>query len=693
MSVEAVAHDQNPDHRYRPEIDGLRAIAVGAVVLFHAGLGFPGGFVGVDVFFVISGFLVTGIIARAIDQGDFSLGDFYCRRIRRIFPAAAVVTALVLAFGYRSSLPDDYVQISRAAVWQSGFASNVFFWLESGYFSRDVLTKPFLHCWSLAVEEQFYLVFPPVLLCFYWIGRTRRRVVWGVAAIAICSFALSLYGTRVHPSATFYLLPTRGWELMTGALVALTGLRINHRNTAEAVAGFGTVMIAVSLLGLSEDSDFPGYVALLPAIGTALVIIANTNTTTTVGRLLSQPAMVFIGLISYSLYLWHWPLLAFTRYLVQEPSRSTLVATVLASTALAAISWRWVEQPIRRRRILASDRSLLVVSGIVWCGLLIAPLSVVRYAGFPNRFDAPQMALIEDAAWNGNQFSRDVEQIVRDDVPRLGDVAAGGSDAAFLLWGDSHAMTWTDVIDSAATRTGRLGYAALHGGTPPIPGLWRTGMPNCREFNGAVMDWIDRHPIADVILVSRWSVYVDGYSDADPKNDGRSDADVFLSDGPAPSVSGDQSIAAMIRQLARLAEQMKRRQIRLWLVRQVPVQHSLIAESAAQNMLIGGEINPLRATNRNAHRDQQARIEPFYQVAKPLLESTGGGLLDLDPLFFDERGEAIIRVDSRYLYRDDDHLSKSGAARLEEVLTGLLKEQAFDFGWATPAERIESDVE
>lgn len=663
------------DHRYRPEIDGLRAIAVIAVVLFHAGLAFPGGFVGVDVFFVISGFLVTGIIVRAIDAGNFSIGDFYCRRIRRIFPAAAVVTAAILISGYRSTFPGAFVQLSKASVAQSVFASNVFFWFDSGYFSRDVLTKPFLHFWSLAVEEQFYLAFPAVLSFLYWVGPARRRVVLGVVAIAVVSFAMSLYGTLMHPSATFYLLPTRAWELMVGAFVALTSFTIVNRKRAEWSALLGIILIAVAVFGLSEESFFPGLVALLPVAGTAMVIIANTTVQTAVGKLLSQRWIVFVGLISYSLYLWHWPLLALIRYLVLDPSTTVLVLAMITSAVIASISWRWIEQPIRRRQFLASNRSLLWASGIAWLALLVFPLLVIKRNGMPSRFDASQQVLIKDANWNGNHSSREIDQVERDDVPRFGKFPTGNDAGGFLLWGDSHAMTWTDVLEQAASAANRHGFATLHGGTPPIPGLWRTGMPNCREFNAAVLELINRKQIADVFLVSRWSVYVEGYSDADPKTDGRNDRDLFLSDGGESSQSGDESLAAMQRQIVHLASEMKRMQVRLWLIRQAPVQQTVIAEAAARNMLIGWDVNPIRATTLAKHSEQQSPIEPFYQIARPILEDTGGGLINLDGLFFDDQGDGIIKSGGRYFFKDDDHLSHSGALMLKPFLKTLLQDK------------------
>lgn len=673
MPDEVLDRSRSVKPGYRPEIDGLRAIAVCPVVLFHAGFGFPGGFVGVDIFFVISGFLVTGIIARSVDQGRFSILDFYCRRIRRIFPAAAVVTAAILLFGFRSSLAQDYVQVSKAAVAQSGFVSNVFFWLDSGYFSRDVLTKPFLHFWSLSVEEQFYLLFPALLSGLFFVAKTRRFVQAFVIAVGLASFALSVYGTHRHPSATFYLLPTRAWELMAGAWLALSGYRITSPKPSEAASWLGILLFGISFFAISETSQFPGFWAALPVAGTILIIASNTGESTLVGRLLSMRAVVFVGLISYSLYLWHWPIMAYARYLVLDPPPLMMTLAVAASFGIACLSWRWIEQPIRQQRILAGNRALVLPSAGVWVVLLLVPLAVINGNGLPGRFDDSQQRLVIDATWNGNTASRDVEDVTGGDVPRIGNDNTPERQPDFVLWGDSHAMTFTQVLDDAAKRVDRCGVATLHGGTPPIPGVWRTGMPNCLEFNAAVMELIERNPIRDVILVSRWSVYVEGYSESDPKTDGRSDQDVYLSDSDRPSQTGEESLSALNRQILLMAERMREKNIRLWLVRQVPVQSSRIAESAVRNMLIGLDVNPIIPTNRTKHQHQQSRIERFYSLAAPALAETGGGVLDLGDRFFDASGEAVIRADGDYLYRDDDHLSFSGALRLKPQLIDLLQ--------------------
>lgn len=678
---------------YRPEIDGLRAVAVLAVVLFHAGLGLPGGFVGVDVFFVISGFLVTGTIARSLCKNDFSVRGFYVRRIRRIFPAAAFATSAVLIAGCFFLLPSQFELVGEAALAQNVFASNIYFWFDTGYFSRDVLTKPLLHFWSLAVEEQFYLLFPLVLcIGFRELGfrkidspivgtdraeklssdRRCERLATVVSLLGMVSFVLSLYGTANHPSATFYLLPTRAWELMVGAWLALKPIGPRSQRGCDALSTLGAAMLATSVLVISKQSEFPGVVALLPVLGTAFVISATTKRTTWVGNALSVRPVVFIGLISYSLYLWHWPLMAFARTLVREPSRLTMGGIVIVSILLAAMSWRWIEQPIRRRQVFAEDRRLLIASGVVWCALLVAAFAIVRSGGMPNRFNSEQRVLIQDAVWTGNRLASTTPDVEADRIPTFGESHDG--DRPFLLWGDSHAMTWTDVVATASEELGRPGFATLHGGVPPIPGLWRSGMPQGKAFNQAVLDFIDRHPIEDVILVSRWSVYVAGYSESDPVFDGRSSDDVFLSDTAESCKSGEASRQAMIRGIESLVKELRERGVRVWLIRQVPVQDTVVAENAVRNMLLGWDANPILAVDCDAHRQQQSILEPFYAAAEAAIGEEGG-VIDPGDLFFDGEGEGRVLEDGRYLFRDDDHLSKSGAEKLRSLIECILTAQ------------------
>ena len=346
--------------RYRPEIDGLRAIAVAAVILFHAGFSlFSGGFVGVDVFFVISGFLITSIIVEDLKTGRFSVLRFYERRARRILPALFTVMAACVPFAYRLLSPDDLKDFAQSLAAICLFASNVLFWGESGYFDTQAELKPLLHTWSLAVEEQFYVVFPLLLLVAWRLGRKFLLTLIGI--IAVASLVTSIAEVRNFPSAAFYLLPSRAWQLLVGALASFVADRWpsvalrqpSVRLAGEAIGWGGMAMIVLSLFLFSEQTPFPGLNAVLPTLGTALVLLGASGHTS-VGRMLAWKPLVGLGLISYSAYLWHQPLFAFTKHALLADLPTDLAVLLCAVTiVLACLSWRYIEQPFRNRNVIS----------------------------------------------------------------------------------------------------------------------------------------------------------------------------------------------------------------------------------------------------------------------------------------------------------------------------------------------------
>lgn len=346
---------------YRPEIDGLRAVSVLSVIFYHAEFElFRGGFVGVDVFFVISGYLITSIICTEINSGNFSLKNFYGRRIKRIFPALFFVMASCIIFAWPWLLPTDFVAYAQSQVAVSMFASNIWFWYNIGYFDTDGALKPLLHTWSLAVEEQFYLVYPVGFLIL-----TRFFKRWALACVlfaAFLSFAFAQWAAYKHPNFAFYFLPARIWELLVGASVSLTltsksGKQF-RRGFREICAGVGILMVAYSVFLFDRFTPFPGVFALVPTLGAALIIVFAEKDTW-IGRLLSLKIFVQVGLVSYSAYLWHQPIFAFARLKSLEtftPYSPTLL--LLATFGLAFFTWRFIETPIRNNRSVVGGRVL-----------------------------------------------------------------------------------------------------------------------------------------------------------------------------------------------------------------------------------------------------------------------------------------------------------------------------------------------
>jgi peptidoglycan/LPS O-acetylase OafA/YrhL len=339
------AHLTHP--RYRADIDGLRAIAILSVVGFHA---FPawikGGFIGVDIFFVISGYLISTIIFDSLERGSFSFTEFYSRRIKRIFPGLLVVLVASFAFGWFALLADEYKQLGKHIAGGAGFISNFVLWNESGYFDNTAGTKPLLHLWSLGIEEQFYIVWP-LLLALVW--KRKWSFVAITATVAAVSFAFDIYTINKDPVAAFYLPGSRFWELMTGGLLAYITLHKPHLNERykNAQSVMGVILLALGLILINKERAFPGWWALLPTLGAFLVISAGQKAWLN-KHALSNKFLVWVGLISYPLYLWHWPILSFARIVESElPARGIRIAAVLVSIALAWLTYRLVEIPVR----------------------------------------------------------------------------------------------------------------------------------------------------------------------------------------------------------------------------------------------------------------------------------------------------------------------------------------------------------
>lgn len=352
-----------PEIIYRPDIDGLRAIAILSVVAFHAFPRYvPGGFIGVDIFFVISGYLITSLIIRHLAFDDFSFIDFYQRRIRRIFPALMLVLFSCLAFGSQVLYVGENQQLGKHVLAGAGFVSNLVLWAENGYFDNSADTKPLLHLWSLGIEEQFYIGWP-VLLCAAF--RFRINLIALIAIIGVVSFALNVTEVGPNAVATFYSPHTRFWELLIGALLAVITVRALTSTQKSACSIGGATLIVVGLLILDSGRAFPGWWALLPTAGAALVIAAGP--TALINRFLSDRSLVWIGLISFPLYLWHWPLLSFARILRgQEPTLLLSAALVISAVVLAWATYRWIELPIRTGSHANSKTSALAGVAIIF---------------------------------------------------------------------------------------------------------------------------------------------------------------------------------------------------------------------------------------------------------------------------------------------------------------------------------------
>lgn len=509
---------------YRPEIDGLRAVAVMPVILFHAGFSvFSGGYVGVDIFFVISGYLITAILISDLEKGDFSIPRFYERRARRILPALFLVILCCLPFAWKWMFPAELKDFSQSIIAVIFFASNILFWREDDYFAASAETKPLLHTWSLAVEEQYYLIFPIFLVLVWRFG--RHRVFWMICAAAACSLLLSEWGWRNAPKANFYLAPSRAWELLTGSICAfrLSGHDVRPNNVLS-ITGLGLIVFAV--FAFDDATPFPSLYALAPVLGAALIILYGPQGTLT-ATLLSTPVLVGIGLISYSAYLWHQPLFAFARIRsIAEPAPILMLALVATSLVLAYLSWRFVEKPFRKDHasILPNRASVFVASGTAAAAFFAIGLSGYLLDGIATRTTPSGITFQE--AFNAESLalnyglSSDCERIFT-----LSENCRTNAEPDAILWGDSYAMHLAGAILASPTKISLVQHTKSQ--CAPVIDIATIGTVSpwreCLWFNDQVLSYIKNNKSAKYVIISTPLSLLDPRSTIYSRN-GRSDS-------------------------------------------------------------------------------------------------------------------------------------------------------------------------
>lgn len=508
MHLEYVYNATFKNMDYRREIDGLRAIALIPVVLFHAGFAtFSGGYVGVDIFFVISGYLITSIILNELAKGTFSLIDFYERRARRILPALFVVILICVPFAWLWMIPSEFKSFSRSLSAVSVFASNFLFWKESGYFNTTAELKPLLHTWSLSVEEQYYVIFPILLMMFWKLG--RRSILAVLGAIFIVSLALAQWGVINKPDAAFYLLPTRMWELLIGAFAAFflskENKEIGSRSIAESASWFGLLLILYSVFAFDRSTPFPGLYALLPTTGTLLIILFATETTMA-GKLIGNRIFVGIGCISYSAYLWHQPLFALPKIYTFNQLNSTITAALIfLSFLLAYLSYRYIETPFRAKQKI-SRRGIFTFSAAGLLFFFSIGLAGNISNGFPGKLSHVNEA-IGDWQHPGILKKTSIDGYYKSDNSKPIDI---------LVFGDSHAEQLAPLSQNIVAAGKNVGFLS-GGGCPPIPNLLEDLHPHCFDLFNKLSKVLsaETHTV-QVIIAGCFNCYFIGQSQAKP---------------------------------------------------------------------------------------------------------------------------------------------------------------------------------
>ncbi|MEB0055535.1 acyltransferase family protein [Variovorax sp. LG9.2] len=656
--------------KYRPDIDGLRAVAVLAVVVYHA---FPeavrGGFIGVDIFFVISGYLISTIIFGSLAGSGFSYGEFYARRIRRILPALLPVMAATWVVGWYVLLSDEFRELGKHLLASAGFVSNLALWNEAGYFDTAAESKPLLHLWSLAVEEQFY-IFWPLFLGLVWRARAslgRNKLTWWIGIAAGLSFVLNVATIHRHPEAVFYSPLSRIWELAAGALLAHSALRLTTPRGAinsEVRVLAGLVLIGLGLYFIQKEKTFPGWWAILPVLGACLCISAGPLTW--LGRnLLGSRVFVWFGLISYPLYLWHWPLLAYARIVENGmPTAAIRGGAVVAAIVLAWLTYRFLERPIRKSNDPAIVRWLLI--GMV-------TLAVVGTAIFarliPARNSDPTLQAIASASTDWGY--PDTMQLVKRGGEEIYKIGAGSK--RVLLLGDSHIEQYGPrAVELARAGPRQLAtlYFATRGSCPAIPHVFEDRQPECAERRDRMEAFARSADVDAVVIGGCWACYFDvGDQPAPPSASGQDH--YYFRDGDARHLlRGGDGVERSLDALDAFLKSLKAAGKKTYLVLNIPVGEIFEPKS----MIRGSRLGTLAVPSIDPRVALTASQKRIHDRLEQIAVDSGAVVLDPMATLCNSDGKCL-RTDAKGIpiYKDLTHLRatyvRQSATFMDEAIT------------------------
>ncbi|WP_168213004.1 MULTISPECIES: acyltransferase family protein [unclassified Bradyrhizobium] len=658
---------------YRPEIDGLRAVAVVSVLFFHAHLRFAGiepfkgGYLGVDIFFVISGYLIAGIIFSDLDGESFSLARFYERRARRILPALLLVIAASAIVGLLFMTPEPISQFARSIFAVIFFVANIFFYQRDNYFSEPSDLTPLLHTWSLSVEEQFYVFFP-LLMILMW-RFARRSLALVLIAGAAVSFSLALHTDKTDPSAAFYLLQNRAWEILTGSVLARIE-QARARPTFDAIArmlpalGLGLIFASICLLGAQETSV--GWNTVLAVSGTALIIRFGEGGDL-VSRLLATRPLVGLGLFSYSLYLWHQPVFAFTRlFLIDAPGNFISCVLILTCLVLAYLSWRFVEVPFRNRTTVTRRKLVVAVIGISAALLVLAGSSEFT-GGFPQRFSADQLALLALKPQRGTAIAdgRDCRRQSIDDACVIGRPHTAPT---FAVLGDSHAETLTGPLNDLFYELSIAAYVYAYPACPFVAGVETVGKKApCLEFQENVFAALRQHRITSVIINDRSTAYISGTT--------FDNGEGGIEPGPLAAIRPVGFTGSEAERMSRSAEALRATLLRV-LEMGITVYYILPVPEVGWH--VPRTLVKLIAQNRlpltTSLQRYLERNRVVLGIARDIQDETGFVPIYPQRVFCrTDTARCYTHDGATIFYTDTDHLSREGAEKLVAVIAPEIK--------------------
>lgn len=664
----------NPNLTYRPDIDGLRAIAVLSVVLFHA---FPaslkGGFIGVDIFFVISGYLITTILLKSLDNKTFSLSDFYGRRIKRIFPALILVLVATYLLGWMTLTADEFMQLGKHIISGAAFVSNFALWGESGYFDTSAQLKPLLHLWSLGIEEQFYIVLP---LALYLCNRFKFSAAVLMACAAVASFALNVRLIGYDPTATFYSPLTRFWELLCGSLLAWFmiyrgskavtvewhELPSRTRQMRHVLSFLGLALLIFGLTHIKKGSHFPGTKALIPVAGAVLLIMAGQNAWVN-KRILSTRIMVWIGLISFPLYLWHWPLFSLLRISEGEPAALTMAGTLLLAVILAWATYRFLERPIRNA---TSERFKVIALASTMLGVAAVGVTTYRANGLPERHANTSIASYANSIARSSAQRQsecvDVLHAYKKEGNWYCQIGTLKQKQDIFAFGDSHAYSLLPAFEKLADEHALSIAFSSASGCPPLLGIQslrgeqEIEKRNCQALNERIFAYIQAEKIRTVVLVGRWSYYGGGTTNPADFN--------LIARPPATQATLEQSAQDLRWAIDHTVARYRDIGVEVYLVEDNPQQLK-----NAKEILRPGKGQKENYDRMSVSLDEHLRNTKF---AVDTIRASGAHVIRLDDTLCDSL-ICPLTHEAKFWYFDDNHLSATGALavypEIEKALT------------------------
>jgi peptidoglycan/LPS O-acetylase OafA/YrhL len=624
---------------YRPDIDGLRAVAVLAVVIYHAfPTALPGGFTGVDIFFVISGYLISGILFKSLSEEKFSFSEFYARRIRRLFPALITVLALCLGYGWLILLPSEYQQLGKHTAAGALFIQNFIFWKEVGYFDSAASLKPLLHLWSLAIEEQYYIIFPPLLIVL-WKWKNKLSISGVLGLLLICSFIANLVMSYQNKASDFFLLTYRAWEFLGGSLLAWRHYNIgeSRRISCNWMSSVGAIFIVLGLAAIDQDAPYPGWRALLPVMGTLLLIAAGKQAT--INRFfLSHPVAIWIGLISYPLYLFHWPIFSFLHIVKGEnPGGFYLAVGILLSFVCSILTYYLIEKKIRHyssRWTVPALITAFLLTGLI--GLLISKEVIVP------KHNTVSLAKVSQAI-KDNGVQDGFETIPDTKFGKIRRIGGDGLQTVFL--GDSHMQQYAprmDVILENANNESRGAIFIAAPATLPIQGLVTPEWNNGQDLMVSFWKEVKENPKIDrVVIGARWGT------------------NAFSSNSKCHynglSLSDPSSLEVVMWELEKNVRILQEMGKTVYLLLNIPTGFEL----DPKNLYVRGFISPISSGVR------RLKVADFLQIDKPfrdkllaISQSTGAIIIDPIPSLSENNFCTAVNADGP-IRCDDSHLRPS----------------------------------